>query len=56
MSEPTGPDSDQLFRVKQTILETDRPHRLVTSSTGTTPDGMTMTTRIEAHLVGRDRA
>ena len=31
----------------QTFLEIDRPHRLVTESTGSSPDGMTMTTRIE---------
>jgi uncharacterized protein YndB with AHSA1/START domain len=42
-----GPDADSLFRETQTFLEIDRPHRLVTSSTGSTPDGMTMTTRIE---------
>ncbi|HYI58425.1 MAG TPA: SRPBCC domain-containing protein [Microlunatus sp.] len=42
-----GPSEDQLFREVQTFLEIDRPHRLVTSSTGSTPDGMTMTTRIE---------
>lgn len=42
-----GPDADTLFRETQTFLEIDRPHRLVTSSTGSTPDGMTMTTRIE---------
>ena len=42
-----GPDADTLFRETQTFLEIDRPHRLVTSSTGSSPDGMTMTTRIE---------
>jgi uncharacterized protein YndB with AHSA1/START domain len=42
-----GPDRDTLFRETQTFLEIDRPHRLVTESTGTGPDGMTMTTRIE---------
>ncbi|SFS14945.1 Uncharacterized conserved protein YndB, AHSA1/START domain [Microbacterium sp. cf046] len=42
-----GPDADNLFRETQTFLEIDRPHRLVTESTGSTPDGMTMTTRIE---------
>lgn len=30
----------------QTFLEIDRPHRLVTESTGSDPSGMTMTTRI----------
>jgi uncharacterized protein YndB with AHSA1/START domain len=42
-----GPDEDTLFRETQTFLEIDRPHRLVTTSTGSSPDGMTMTTRIE---------
>ena len=42
-----GPSPDMLFRETQTFLEIDRPHRLVTESTGSTPDGMTMTTRIE---------
>jgi uncharacterized protein YndB with AHSA1/START domain len=41
-----GPDADTLFRETQTFLEIDRPHRLVTESTGSSPDGMTMTTRI----------
>ena len=42
-----GPSADQLFWEDQTFLKIDRPHRLVTSSTGGTPDGDTMTTRIE---------
>lgn len=42
-----GPDADSLFRETQTFLEIDRPRRLVTESTGSTPDGITMTTRIE---------
>jgi uncharacterized protein YndB with AHSA1/START domain len=42
-----GPDPDTLFRETQTFVEIDRPHRLVTDSTGTSPDGMTMTTRVE---------
>jgi uncharacterized protein YndB with AHSA1/START domain len=42
-----GPDRDTLFREVQTFLVVDRPHRLVTESTGSSPDGMTMTTRIE---------
>lgn len=41
-----GPNEDSLFRETQTFLEIDRPHRLVTESVGTTPDGQTMTTRI----------
>ncbi|MCO8270791.1 SRPBCC domain-containing protein [Actinoplanes sp. TRM 88003] len=42
-----GPNRDTLFRETQTFLEIDRPHRLVTESTGSSPDGMEMTTRIE---------
>lgn len=42
-----GPSSDQLFWEDQTFLEIDRPHRLVTSSHGGTPEGVTMDTRIE---------
>ncbi|WP_322411376.1 SRPBCC domain-containing protein [Microbacterium invictum] len=41
-----GPDADTLFRETLTFLEIDRPHRLVTESTGHSPDGMTMTTLI----------
>ena len=50
-----GPDADTLFRETQTFLEIDRPHRLVTSSTGSSPDGMTMTTRIEITFEPRGR-
>lgn len=42
-----GPSPDMLFRETQTYLEIERPHRLVTSSTGSDPSGMEMTTRIE---------
>jgi uncharacterized protein YndB with AHSA1/START domain len=42
-----GPDADTLFREVQTFLVVDRPRRLVTESTGSTPDGMAMTTRID---------
>ncbi|WP_394553866.1 SRPBCC domain-containing protein [Agromyces sp. MMS24-JH15] len=42
-----GPDRDTLFREEQVFLEIDRPHRLVTSSTGSDPSGQTMSTRIE---------
>jgi uncharacterized protein YndB with AHSA1/START domain len=41
-----GPDRDTLFREVQTILEIDRPHRLVTESTGWDPSGQSMTTHI----------
>ncbi|GAA4188127.1 SRPBCC family protein [Microbispora amethystogenes] len=49
-----GPDPDTLFRETQTFLVIDRPHRLVTESTGTSPDGMTMTTTIEVTFEERD--
>jgi uncharacterized protein YndB with AHSA1/START domain len=42
-----GPDRDTLFRETQTFLVIERPHRLVTESSGSSPDGMTMTTHIE---------
>ena len=42
-----GPDRDNLFRETQTFLVIDRPHRLVTESSGSSPDGMTMTTHID---------
>lgn len=42
-----GPDRDTLFHETQTFLEIDRPHRLVTESTGSGPDGLEMTTRVE---------
>ena len=42
-----GPSRDELFRETQTFLEIDRPRRLVTSSTGSDPSGLEMTTRIE---------
>ena len=46
-TEVWGPDDETLFRETQTFLEIERPHRLVTESTGSSPDGTTMTTRIE---------
>jgi len=49
-----GPTRDQLFWEDQTFLEIDRPRRLVTSSTGGTPDGDTMTTRIEVTFEEQD--
>ena len=42
-----GPDRDTLFRETQTFVVIDRPHRLVTESTGSSPDGMTMSTHVE---------
>ncbi len=42
-----GPDEASLIREVQTFIVIDRPNRLVTESTGTSPDGMTMTTHID---------
>lgn len=42
-----GPSRDQLFVETQTFLAIERPHRLLTDSSGSSPDGQTMTTRIE---------
>ena len=41
-----GPNRDTLFRETQTFLEIDRPHRLVTESTGSDPSGQGMTTHV----------
>ncbi|MET3806029.1 uncharacterized protein YndB with AHSA1/START domain [Nakamurella sp. UYEF19] len=49
-----GPDESNLFRETQTFLIIVRPHRLVTESTGSTPDGMTMTTHIDVTFQAQD--
>jgi uncharacterized protein YndB with AHSA1/START domain len=49
-----GPSPEMLFRETQTFLEIDRPHRLVTESTGSSPDGTTMTTHIEVTFEAHD--
>lgn len=41
-----GPNRDTLFREEQTFLEIDRPHRLVTESSGSDPSGQIMTTHV----------
>ena len=41
-----GPNRDELFRETQVFREIDRPHRLATTSTGSSPDGATMQTEI----------
>ncbi|HEX6365436.1 MAG TPA: SRPBCC domain-containing protein [Agromyces sp.] len=41
-----GPDRDTLFTEVQTFLEIDRPHRLVTESTGWDASGERMTTHV----------
>jgi uncharacterized protein YndB with AHSA1/START domain len=51
-----GPSRDELFRETQVFREIDRPHRLVTTSRGSSPDGATMETDVvvtfEAHEGG----
>ena len=42
-----GPSRDQLFREVQVFEVIDRPHRLVTTSTGSSPDGQSMTTTVD---------
>ena len=49
-----GPDRDTLFRETQVFLEIDRPHRLVTQSSGSDPSGATMTTRVEVTFEALD--
>ncbi len=49
-----GPSRDELFTETQTFLEIDRPRRLVTESVGSSPDGQTMTTRIEITFAAVD--
>ena len=41
-----GPNRDTLFREEQTLLEIDRPHRLVSESVGYEPDGNSLATHI----------
>ncbi|MDQ0577417.1 SRPBCC family protein [Agromyces albus] len=49
-----GPDRDTLFRETQVFLEIDRPHRLITQSSGSDPSGVTMTTRVEVTFEALD--
>ena len=42
-----GPNRDELFRETQVFRVIDRPNRLVTTSTGSSPDGATMQTEID---------
>ena len=51
-----GASRDQLFTEVQTFLVVDRPHRLVTQSVGSSPDGMTMTTTIEVTFAAQGDA
>lgn len=49
-----GPDKDTLFREEQTFIEIDRPHRLVTESTGSDPSGQEMATHVEITFEAAD--
>ncbi|MET4583146.1 uncharacterized protein YndB with AHSA1/START domain [Conyzicola nivalis] len=49
-----GASRDELFRETQIFRVIDRPNRLVTTSTGSTPDGQTMTTEIEVTFAEQD--
>lgn len=42
-----GYTEDELFRETNVIRVLDRPHRLVTTSSGSSPDGQSMTTELE---------
>jgi uncharacterized protein YndB with AHSA1/START domain len=42
-----GTAPEELFRETQTFEVIERPHRLVTKSTGSTPDGATLDTDVE---------
>ena len=41
-----GAEPDTLFREEQVFIEIDRPHRLVTESSGSDPSGQTMSTHV----------
>ena len=49
-----GPSRDELFRETQVFRVIDRPHRLVTTSTGSDPSGMTMVTDVEVTFEEKD--
>jgi uncharacterized protein YndB with AHSA1/START domain len=49
-----GPSRDQLFRETQVFRVIDRPNRLVTTSSGSSPDGMTMTTEVDVTFEEQD--
>lgn len=49
-----GPNRDELFHETQVFRVIDRPHRLVTTSTGGDPSGGTMTTEIEVTFEAQD--
>jgi uncharacterized protein YndB with AHSA1/START domain len=49
-----GPSPDQLFRETQTFLVIDRPHHLVTESTGSDPEGSSMSTLVDITFEDHD--
>lgn len=49
-----GPSKDELYRETQLIRVFEPPHRLVTTSSGSSPDGMSMTTEIEVTFEAKD--
>ena len=49
-----GKNRDELFRETQTFRVIDRPHRLVTTSSGSSPDGLVMTTEVDITFEAQD--
>jgi uncharacterized protein YndB with AHSA1/START domain len=49
-----GPDRDTLFHETQVFRVIERPHRLVTTSTGGGPDGETMSTDVDITFEAKD--
>ena len=49
-----GRNRDQLFHETQVFHVIDRPHRLVTTSTGSDPSGATMSTEVEVTFEEKD--
>jgi uncharacterized protein YndB with AHSA1/START domain len=49
-----GPSRDELFHETQVFKVIDRPHHLVTTSTGGGPDGMEMTTEVDITFEEQD--
>jgi uncharacterized protein YndB with AHSA1/START domain len=49
-----GFSADEMFRETNVFEIIDRPHRLVSTSNGSSPDGMTLETHVEITFEGRD--
>ncbi|MHA6693370.1 SRPBCC family protein [Homoserinimonas sp. A520] len=49
-----GPNRDEQFHETQVFKAIDRPHRLVTTSTGSDPSGGEMTTEVEVTFEEKD--